>query len=411
MTNQEKLNILENMLQKHGLSIHSGPFCELFYKNRNLSPLTDAEEETLTYSSLVRPTMMEILPSDVENASYGSWHNTRTLEDWLLYANSGDNPLVFENLESEPESLIESFKNVKRDENAMRVDPTGKIFNGNDGNHRLLTLILKHAAERMSAKTDAERLAVDERYKMKVPVSYPISRELASLLRREQADGNTQSIYPKLALQFREQAFYFARERDYSVGYNPETQEYNYSYNGVKFNGTEEQLIQFLNTKEASSEPIMTFCCGGVYYISCNNKIWKTRDKEKANKLIANIRQGYKDEKFPPKQYLEVKDCDASEKEYSVLFPELFLPQEEREKAQQIATKLLHLIKQPQAAILGDKILNRIREECEKTDYWGSLNLDEIQLDGLSKEEYLQISQLFDQMEALIFPEDADYKE
>ena len=52
--------------------------------------------------------------------------------------------------------------------------------------------------------------------------------------------------------------------------------------------------FNYLKTKEISTKPIMTYKCNDTYYISCHNRVWETKDREKAIKLVHKIDAEYK---------------------------------------------------------------------------------------------------------------------
>lgn len=407
MTTQEKMEILEKFLNKYGLSLNDRIVSDFLYDDRQLEPLSEEEKETLIYSDIVKPTMLSLLPSDIENASYAGWHDLPMLIDWYLYKNAGDNPLVFENLEKEHQRIKESFEEQKQVQGFMTVSPNGKIFNGNDGNHRLLTLIIKHFAERTSAKTEEEKKAVDDKYRMNLNVSYPISRELYNLLEKEKdlvtPHCNRKKSHYQACL-YREQAFYKAKQGDYLTEYDPNTGKYNYSLNGRAFNGTEQELINYLKTKEISTKPIMTYKCNDTYYISCHNRVWETKDREKAIKLVHKIDEEYKLGNVQEDKFLAVKNCDNSnDKAYTIKFPGTYIEQENQEEAKIKAIEILNLLNNPDSKILGEYALNDLKQQCEKASYWGDLNIHDIELLNLSREDYLKACSFFTEISNILY--------
>ena len=412
MTTQEKMEILEKFLNKYGLSLNDRMVSDFLYEYRQLEPLSEEEKKTLIYSDIVKPTMLSLLPSDIENASYAGWLDLPMLIDWYLYKNAGDNPLVFENLEKDHQRLKESFEERKQVQGFMTVSPNGKIFNGNDGNHRLLTLIIKHFAERASAKTEDEKKAVDDRYRMNLNASYPISMELYNLLEKEKDSirprCNRKTSYYQ-ACQYREYVFAMANQGDYLAEYDHNTGKYKYSLNGRAFNGTEQELINYLKTKEISTKPIMTYKCNDTYYISCHNRVWETKDREKAIKLVHKIDAEYKLGNIQEDKFLAVKNCDnTNDKAYTIKFPGTYIEQENKEENKRKASEILDILNSSDSKVLGEYALTDLKQQCEKTLHWGDLNVHDIELYNLSREDYFKASSLLTEISNILYPKNLE---
>ena len=86
MEYQDKLHILETVLNKYGLSIYNEEVDQFFNGIRKLDPtLTHYEDfgvkKEYSFSSNIKPQQIELLPSDFENASYGRFS---TLLEWFM---------------------------------------------------------------------------------------------------------------------------------------------------------------------------------------------------------------------------------------------------------------------------------------------------------------------------------------
>jgi len=282
MTDEQKLQILEDYVNQYNLSIYFGPFRDFLNAYRRKYVLTKDESQTLTFSSNVAPTLKTILPKDIVNASYAMDFDLSSLYDWLLYRNFEDNPFVFEHLDTDPQSLINSFVEDKIKRGPVHASTDGRLFNGNDGNHRLLTLIIKYFAERHNAISQESKEEVDKKYQMTVPVSYPISQELSDALNdlKSEIDYSPfdDKLIPQKARTYRYNAMANSKQAEYLASYNPATNEYKLTFNDEVFVGTEDKLLKYLKQRQAT-RPIMYFNDGETYYVSIHNNIWFTKDK------------------------------------------------------------------------------------------------------------------------------------
>jgi len=405
MTNEEKLDILNNMLKKYGLSLEDENVKDFFYKNRKLQPLNWEEQNNFSYSGYIKPTVLSILPSDIENATYAETHNLHTLMDWYLYKNSGDNPLVFNNLEKDHKSIKESYETRAAQ---VKIGIDGKMFNSGDGNHRLLTLIIKHFAERTAAKTEAERQAVDDAYRMNVKVNYPVSVELADLLddedRKTFFDFNNIDIYP--AFSYRRNAFGMAEEKMYLAEYDPETKTYKYELNGVAYAGDEKGLVEFLKQQEKGKSYFMSYKCGDTYYVSCYNRVYQTKDKQRAIEIAHRVKEEYDLGNSPKEKFLIIQDMDkGNNQEYSVQFWGVWLDGKQS-GCKEVAEKLLNLLNTFDLDTINQCGLEKIREECDFAMQFYTLAVDKIQLNNLSEQEFLKVYEIFTKISNVLYLKD-----
>jgi len=409
MTNQEKIEILNKMLNKNGLSINDQVVIDFLESKKQLSPLNDNEIDFYSYSSLIKPTTFTVLPSHIENVTYAKDFNLDSIMAWYLYKNSSDNPLVFNNLESDYKRLKEGFEKAKERHDFLKMSPNGKLFNEGDGNHRLLTLKIKHFVERTSAKSQQEKMLVDEKYKMNLKVSMPISKELSDLLSEEKTKISSYSRerkYSKQACIYREDAFAKAKENEYFCDYNHKTKTFKFSLNGKNFEGTDAQLCAFLKSREYTENqlPIMTYVCDGTYHISCYNMVWKTKDLNKAKALLPKIRDSYLEKKYIERDFLQIMDCDLEQDKnaYSIKFPDVFIGQEKSSQAKNVALNLKKALNSDKSKILGDELLQKLKHECEEANFWGQINIYDLKFDNISKEQFKELSVLFNDFSNII---------
>ncbi len=408
MTDEEKLAFLKDVLKENGLDFNAQEINDFFTEKRKKSEtLTRRDESKMLvkygHSSLIRPDIKKITPMEVENASYADTHNIETILDWFLYRNSGDNPLVFENLRNEKFDIFQSFidENVKY---PFNQDLDGDIFNGDSGNHRLLTLIIKNFIEHSKAKNVEEQELVEKEFGMVVFVNLPHREELCDALSDRYysvSDLYTKDkdrIYPRKACGYREDSFIKAGEEDYLVEYDPETKKYSYKFNFDTFVGTDEELIGYLAVHKVSPEPIMTWCAGGIYYLSCNNQVWKSSSKEEIDKLVPQIQKWHKEGKSTLNCYLEVKDIDSQTYEFS--YPGAYIEDERIAKAYAEFWGLI-LKGRPEKTLFNklknfDLVEKELVRSVEKSK---SFSLPYFEYENLTKNEYVNIKALFDQFE------------
>ena len=204
----------------------------------------------------------------------------------------------------------------------MVEDLKGNFFNGGDGNHRLLALIINNFIEFSKAKTDEERQAVVDKYEMEVPVHLPHKEMLCDAIRDEYKEimdyftKDDERFWPRAACVYREDSFAKAHELEHIVEYDPETQKYSYEFNFDKFVGTDDELVGWLAVKEKSKEPIMKWNVGGVYYLSCENQVWKSTNKDEIEKKALQVKEAFKADKINKNNFLEVKDLDSNTYEF-----------------------------------------------------------------------------------------------
>lgn len=319
--NEEKLQILESFLRKHNLSLGNRSVDAFFNERRKT--LAEARRDNarlkLDYGP-IEPTIVRTTPLDFENNGYESTIDdaTKSVKEWFLYANMEDNPLVFNNLGSDQSWILDSFQNTRRKVDPAFMSADGRLFNGGDGNHRLLALMLNQFVERANARTDEERKMVDNKYMIEVPVSYPHDKELCQLLEKEKVKVSpdfsdaSQEGYPFMAREYR--AHHQGSNNLYVAKLNRKNGIYTYDFNGTRFSGTGEELKLFLKNKKQSKNPSMIWNDGQTYYVSSNNHVIKSKNnifiQNIFNELEMNVKN--KEENSP---YLVVFDADKNKYE------------------------------------------------------------------------------------------------
>ena len=128
-----------------------------------------------------------------------------------------------------------------------------KFYNGEDANHRLLTLIINQFIETKIATTEEQKQQVKDKYTMTLEVTSPISYELNDLLWKEidkfKEGSSVKSIFPSLVREYRVKTFEHYRDAFYCVSYDEQQKLLTYDFNGEKFSGTEQELTTWLKTK------------------------------------------------------------------------------------------------------------------------------------------------------------------
>jgi len=410
MNIQEKLLILAESLNKHGLSINDAEVVKFLEEKKQLAPLSSEEADIYGYSNFIKPVVMSVLPTDIENATYAETFKLETITDWYLYKNSSDNPFVFNNLESDYKSIKKGFEKAKESTDFLKMSPNGKLFNEGDGNHRLLTLKLKHFIEKASAKTLKEKNAVDEKYKMNLKVSFPISKELSELLSNERLKISPyfkNREYSKLACEYRQDVFAKAKQNDYMCEFNPKTKTLKYSFNGHVFEGNDKDLCSYLKSKKQTLLPIMTYSCNNSYYVSCYNMVWKTNDAKKINAFIPKIIDLYAEKKLEEKEYLQVYDIDLQQEKnaYSIKFPNVFIDQDNAAKAREVAQELKNILALDSSKIIGNENLEKLTKQCEEAKFWGQIDIYGLEYNNVSKEDYTKLTNVFNQISNIVYKE------
>lgn len=405
MRDEEVLEKLKEVVASFGLSLDDPEIKEFFYGTRKIYQDGSYDEETQKayFASVgIKPIVMTLLPSDFENSGYGVSNQT-CLMDWFLYRNSSHNPLVWKNIGKDSASIKQSFEETRKESGPIMLTNDGYYFNGNDGNHRLLTLIINHFLERKAAKTEEEKLAVDKRYEMDLEVCVPCCAELYSLLDKEVQsyayhywEKDEERVFPNSVCKYREKMFENPKENTYFVTFIPEKNCYKYNLNGVRFEGNEQELVQFLQTKEETNLPIMFWECNGTYYISCYNMVWKSKDEAKLLELKPRIIKALENKTLTYHTFLEVKDIDKNT--YQVRLDEINVRGEE--KIKQFAAIMEEFLKDKQTDILFDDAKKRQEREefliyCKQCQHFSfdCLIFTEKEYTNLTKEQYVKIYQ------------------
>lgn len=413
MTDNEKIELLKRVLKDNGLNYDDPEINDFFTEKRASSEtLTEydkriGEEIKYFHSSKIKPAMRKVTPMEIDNASYAEWHNLSTVLDWYLYKNAGDNPLVFENIGKDSESLLKSFIDERKN-SPLVEDLKGMLFNNGDGNHRLLALIINNFIEFSKAKTDEERQAVDDKFTMEIAVDLPHKEMLCDALRdeyRKVSDYLTKDnerLYPRAACAYREDSFAKAHEREYLVEYDEKTKKYSYEFNSEKFVGTDDELIGWLSIKEKTTEPIMKWCAGGVYYLSCENQLWKSANKQEIENKYEKVREQFKAGKIQKNKFLEVKDLDSNtyEFQYNGMLEDFsgigvevadfwhFVLKGRPEKV------LFHKLKD------SEFIEENFRQKVHDTRYLNnSFSMSDFKYENLTHDEYVNVKKLFETFE------------
>ena len=400
MKEEDKLNILKVVLAKYGLTLEDEDVNNFFYGYRRNFRQEEYNDDGVKceHSSAVKPLKKHVTPLDFANSGY--FNETHTLMEWFMYENSASNPLVWNNIGNPTFDVLESYKRAREASGPIRQALDGSLYNGEDANHRLLTLIINHFLERKSAQTEAKREATDSKYTMELEVSVPINKKLSELLKREvnkfECFDKTDRIFPALACEFRMATFEKPREAFYAAEYDPETQIFTYNLNGERFVGTEQELTNFLLTKEVKAEPIMQWEAEGVYYISCHNKIYKSREKSTIEEFYKKVQRGYKEDKIEYGEFLEIKDIDAGT--YDIDFPSIYI--DNIEEAKYYADTIRYFVNNEQQTFFcklqnADSIKDRINENIEKAfGFFGGFSMPDLKYKGLTKEEYASVRKI-----------------
>ncbi len=405
MNDEEVFARLKKVLSRHGLSLDDPEVKHFFFRERKIKEYKefDIDAQKVYLSSVgIKPVKVTLLPSDFENSGYGSKEQTRLI-DWFLYRNSGHNSLVWENIGKDSLSIKQSFEQTREREGPIDISIDGKFYNGADGNHRLLTLIINHFLERSSAKTEEEKLAVDKMYEMELEVCIPCCEELYQLLDKEMQayaykywQKDDERIFPNSVCKYREAMYDNDLKNTYFVTFNPEENSYEYNLNGVKFKGNEQELIKFLKTKEDTNLPIMMWECDGTYYISCYNKVWKSKDETKILQLKPKIIKSFTNRLMDYHQFLEIKDIDTNT--YQLRLDDINVRGET--EAKQFATVMMDFLEDEQTDVLfyeDEKWADReeFLKYCKQSFKvsFDCLIFNEKEYKNLTKEQYLKISQ------------------
>ncbi|MCQ2556220.1 MAG: hypothetical protein MJ149_02700, partial [Clostridia bacterium] len=234
MTEDEtKIKLIQAELEKHGLTLDDEDFVNFFLRKRAVYTGTLIKgNTTYVYSNLIRPQKMHLHIASFENCGY-AMPEIDTMEKWYLYKNASDNPLVFANMDNYSNDILDAFKHAREKGGPVKCDVNGKLFNGEDGNHRLLLLMIHDFIERHSAKTAEEIERVNEKYSMDFEVDFMHAREVIEAIENRWAylsSLNKQSPYSLSARKYKEFVGFRTEEKIYCAEYsNP---IYHYNFNG-----------------------------------------------------------------------------------------------------------------------------------------------------------------------------------
>lgn len=410
MKNEDKIEILKKVLADYGLSLEDARVKDFFFRKRKLRPEefiknASGEVEFYTYSPHVKPVMMNLLPSQFENSSYGP-NAYEILMDWYLYENSSKNSLVWDNIGNPKFDIVNQF--VKSgDCGCVRMSLDGKFFNGEDGNHRLLTIMINYFLEKTQAKSLFELSFVNQKYKMTLPVSRVISGELNDLLSKESLkfESNVNlgedEIYPALAREYRTLTYASPRESYYMVEYFPKNDTYMYDFNGETFIGTEQELISWLKAKQKNVNPVMKWENSGRYYVSCNNQVCKSFSKSKIDEFYEDVQQSYNTTKHECGKFLEVLNIDSNT--YEIKYPGRFI--EDEKDSKQYARLIQHALNSSKNVFLCKLTGVTEKELREDIDFAFKFSMGyhliDLHYENLTQEEFFKIKELLQSIDSI----------
>ncbi len=386
MQDDYKLEKLEIALNKYCISIGDPEVQAFLNAKRQTSPNLEIDGKEMKYGKII-PTMQKVLPSYFENNSYLR-HNS--ILDWYLYENSSANPLVWDNIGTQADWLKESFEQTKAsDRRGVVVDVNGNYFNVSDANHRLLTLMFNHFMERLSAKTEAERQAVDEKYILNVPVSYPHDAELIDSIYSftDKFDSysiktNRNSPIPPIVAAYRQ--LHGSQYVNYPVSYDKDSNMYTFDFNGEQFKGTAKEMTEYLNTKKISTSMSWQDDKSN-YYRSVDTFVLKSKDKVELDTAFTKT-----GDKESSPYVLSIYDVDS--KEYSIETESLYYDAYDIDKdlAQELISVIEDFASDQTLKQYADKGLNisKIVENVENDKYFSRVHLPAFNLKHLTKDEY-----------------------
>lgn len=397
-TDETKLEILKNALGDYGLSFDDYEVDYFFNRKRYANPILEEYDENgkqeYSYSSHLSPKKKTLLPSDFENSTYGT---DDTLLDWYLYRNWNERTLVWENVGKEKFDIKKSFlEDRNKYSQSICYDLRGNIFNRGDGNHRLVLLMINHFLERSSALNEEEKQKVDEKYAMTLDIEIPIKRELSYHLMRK--FDEMKEICPRDVMSYRERSY--SNYDDYLryVEYNEENETYSLILNGVKFVGKADECIEFLKNNKKMQQPIMTWQADGVYYISCENRVWKSKNKEEMVPLYHKIKQAYKENQINREDFLEIKNVENNT--YEISYSGIWL--EDKQQGLEIGSLFEELFLKANKELLFSKLEDseywkyNLTEKIAKChDFFGGVNIPELKHTNLTKEEFLKLKEMY----------------
>ena len=345
------------------------------------------------------------------------------LIDWYMYETANNNSLVQENIGVERFDLLDSYCKLRSHLGPLKIDIDGNVFNTEDGNHRLLALIINEFIyfQKLQNSPEFKKLSTNERSKFLdekryersrlFDVDLPIKKELAIMLKREEQRINSlekddaKRIVPNLACRFRERTLPNEREAWQVAFYQQGANRYTYNFNGEHFSGNEEQIINFLKLKRHSTEPEMQWSSCGVagiekdgtttFYKSRNNYITKTKFRAKQIKNFEGRDAEYT-------KFLTIEDLDG--KTFDIEIPAMHI--EDPTMALDLAKLLRNVfVCEEDEFVLTNKVENKdyieilyedVVEVLNGKEY---LNIPEIKYANLTKDEYERLKTILTEIE------------
>ncbi|MBQ8468160.1 MAG: hypothetical protein IJ542_00185 [Clostridia bacterium] len=400
MTEQEKIEALKQLFAKNDIDFFAPDVQDFLYRKRNLASCSGRGHE------FVRPVLYKLYPLNFENNSYDRKDSGEDLSHWIFYQNSSDNQLFWENIGNNQFDIKQSFVNRKQIM-PVYMGSNGKFYNNNDGNHRLLTLIVSHFIERKRAKSPEEVAAVDKKYEMVVPVQLPVKDNLADLLvERTMArsafslEDDSKRIFPRGACEYRSETI---GDKDYFLSFDPQTNNFSYEFNDDTFVGTQDEIYEYLKNKNIAEYPIMTWNDGKTYYFSYNNRIFKSTNQQKIrdikNKVLNQLEEG----KSEYHAYVEINDLDANMIEFRYPNQKFDVSDDVIRDARM--SLYYEIICDSNYALTFKKVApkeyERVKDliEYEVNHSWDLMNVTEIKISNVSPEEYNSVKRIFEAIE------------
>ena len=395
MEKNQKLQILESFLRERGMSLDDPDVKKFFFEQRKTKEeaFRENSQRQLAYGP-IEPTIYRVDPLQFENNGYFGNGDFTCLMDWFLYSNAIDNSLVFDNLGKNQEEIRKSFEDRRRYSDPLLVDWEGKIYNSEDGNHRLLSLMINEFVEYAGCRTKEERTAVRDKYALIVECSFTHDKELCELLEKEKAryvdyktDENADLFIPEAVREYR--AGHRKTSDTYLASYNPETRRYKYDFNGEKFEGTASELKNFLKIKQKTKVPAMLWSDGVTTYASCNNFVVKSKNKQYVEKRFHQLSETKNTRDFSYKPYLVVFDADTGT--YDVTIPAFSVDEGES----RLKTEIINFGIDFAEAVQNDRFFElcdvdreSIIKECHDGESGFVMAFNEMHFKNLSKDDY-----------------------
>lgn len=410
MEKNEKIQLLESFLRSRGLSLDDPDVKRFFFEQRKTfhSARLENNKMKLAYGP-IEPTVYRIDPIQFMNSGYLNNETTSSIMDWLMYSNYEDNPLVFDNLGKDQTEIRRSFEERRRIARPAHMDSEGYVYNGEDGNHRLLSLMINQFVDYASCKNSEERQAVKDKYSLILEVSLPHDKELCDLLETEKnrimdyrTDENADDFIPYAVRAFRQ--LHKGASDTYLASYDKQTDTYHYDFNGTKFVGDCESLKNFLKNKKRETMPIMLWSDGKESYLSYNNFVVKSENKQFLEKRLANMRASSGTAKNMPRtSYMIVFDADKER--YDITIPSLNIP-EGNGKAKMDVVRFLqdftNNLENNRFFELSEINPKDVEKECDDGRMGRAMYVPETRFENLSAEEYAYVAQILKENEGYI---------